>query len=53
MLTLLTPFLKGVSAKSLGIGDEDDVGNVQCPDPSEPYTSRGIVVFELKREKIN
>jgi hypothetical protein len=51
--TLLTPFLKGVSAKSLGIGEEDDVGYVQCPDPGEPYTSGGTVVFELKREKID
>jgi len=53
MLTLLTPFLKGVSAKSLGIGEKDDVGYVQCTDPGEPYTSGGTVVFELKREKID
>jgi uncharacterized repeat protein (TIGR04076 family) len=53
MFTLLTPFLKGVSAKSLGIGEKDDVGYVQCPDPGEPYTSGGTVVFELKREKID
>jgi len=53
MLTLLLPFLKGVSAKVLGIGEEDDVGHVQCPDPGEPYTSGGTVVFELKREKID
>ena len=35
MLTLLTPFIKGVSAKVLGIGREDDVGYVQCPDPGK------------------
>jgi hypothetical protein len=35
MLTLLSPFLKGVSAKVLGIGEQDDVGYVQCPDPEE------------------
>ena len=52
MLTLLSPFLKGVSAKLLGIGMEDDVGYVQCPDPGEPYTCGGTVVFELKRDKI-
>ncbi|RLG83519.1 MAG: TIGR04076 family protein [Thermoprotei archaeon] len=51
MLTLLSPFLKGVSAKTLGIGAEDDVGYVQCPDPGEPYTCGGTVVFELRREK--
>lgn len=52
MLTLLSPFLKGVSAKVLGIGVEDDVGYVQCPDPGEPYTCGGTVIFELRREKL-
>ena len=49
MLTLLSPFLKGISAQDLGIGEEDDVGYVQCPDPGEPYTCGGTVVFELRR----
>jgi uncharacterized repeat protein (TIGR04076 family) len=49
MLTLLSPFLKGVSTKTLGIGDEDDVGYVQCPDPGRPYTCGGTVVFRLLR----
>ena len=53
MLTLLTPFLKGVSARAPGIGKEDDVGYVQCPDPGEPYTCGGTVVFELRREKLS
>ena len=52
MLTLLTPFLKGVSAKVLGVGKEDDLGYVQCPDPGKPYTSGGTVVFELRREVV-
>ena len=51
MLTLLMPFLKGVSAKALGIGTEDNVGYVQCPDPGKPYTCGGTVVFELRRDK--
>jgi len=49
MLTLLSPFTKGVSAKELGIGSEDDIGYVQCPDPGKPYTCGGTVVFELRR----
>lgn len=49
--SLLLPFLKGVSARELGIGMEDDVGYVQCPDPGQPYTTGGTVVFELRREK--
>lgn len=52
MLTILTPFLKGVSAKALGIGGEDNVGYLQCPDPGQPYTRGGTVVFELRRERI-
>jgi uncharacterized repeat protein (TIGR04076 family) len=52
MLTLLMPFLKGVSAKVLGIGKENDVGYVQCPDPRVPYTCGGTVIFELRRESI-
>jgi len=32
MLTLLSLLLKGVSAKILGIGEQDDIGRVQCPD---------------------
>ncbi|MEM4436790.1 MAG: hypothetical protein QXO22_07600 [Thermosphaera sp.] len=31
MSSLLLPLLKGVSARELGIGTEDDVGYVQCP----------------------
>ncbi|MBO3798465.1 MAG: TIGR04076 family protein [Thermoproteota archaeon] len=52
MATLLMPFAKGVSARELGIGNIDDIGYVQCPDPAKPYTEGGTVVFELKREKL-
>jgi len=52
MLTLLSPFLKGVSARELGIGSEDDVGYLQCPDPGKPYTCGGTVVFELRRRQV-
>jgi uncharacterized repeat protein (TIGR04076 family) len=46
MLTLLSPLLKGVSARVLGIGEQDGVGYVQCPDLEKPYTCR-----ELKSRK--
>lgn len=52
MATLLVPLAKGISAKELGIGNTDDTGYVQCPDPGKPYTEGGTVVFELNREKI-
>jgi uncharacterized repeat protein (TIGR04076 family) len=51
MLTLPVPLLKGAPATALGIGKEDSVGYAQCPDPGEPYTCGGTVIFELKREK--
>ena len=38
MLTLLTPLLKGVSARALGIGREDNVGYVRRPGPGKPHT---------------
>jgi len=52
MLTLLMPFIKGTPAKTLGIGEEDDIGYIQCPDPGKPYTKGGTVIFELRRERI-
>ncbi len=50
MMSLLSPFIHGVSAKDLGIGDRDDVGFLQCPDPGKPYTCGGTVVFRLSRK---
>ncbi|MCC6005120.1 MAG: TIGR04076 family protein [Thermofilum sp.] len=52
MLTLLAPLLKGAPATALGIGKEEDTGYAHCPDPGEPYTCGGTVIFELKSEKM-
>ena len=49
MISLLSPFIHGVSAKLLGIGDRDDEGYIQCPDPGKPYTCRATVIFRVKR----
>jgi uncharacterized repeat protein (TIGR04076 family) len=35
MLTLLSPLLKGVSARVLCRGEQNDVGYVQCQDPGK------------------
>lgn len=51
MVALLSPFIHGVSAKLLGIGDKDDEGYVQCPDPGKPYTCGATVVFKVRRLK--
>lgn len=52
MLTLLSAFVHGSSAVDLGIGHEEDVGYLECPDPGPPYTEGGTVLFELRREKV-
>ena len=49
MTSLLSPFIHGVSAMLLGIGEHDDEGYLQCPDPGKPYTCGGTVVFRVKR----
>ena len=51
MMSLLSPFIHGVSAKLLGIGDREDEGYIQCPDPGKPYTCGATVVFRVKRGK--
>ena len=50
MISLLSPFLHGSSAVELGMGQTEDKGYVQCPDPGEPHTQGGTVIFELSRE---
>lgn len=50
--TLLSAFMHGVSAVELGIGNREDVGYLQCPDPGTLYTKGGTVVFELRREPL-
>jgi uncharacterized repeat protein (TIGR04076 family) len=52
MMTALGPFSKGVSARDLGFGKEENLAYVQCPDPGEPYTCGGTVTFRLEREEI-
>ncbi|KXB02072.1 hypothetical protein AKJ44_01455 [candidate division MSBL1 archaeon SCGC-AAA261F17] len=49
MTTFLTAFSHGVSAQRLGLGKQDDVAYVQCPDPGPPCTGGGTVLFKLER----
>jgi len=46
-------FYQGVLARVLGMGKEDDIGYIQCPDPGRPYTEGGTIIFQLKRELIS
>ncbi len=50
--SLLSAFSHGASARDLGIGEKDDVGYLQCPDPGPPHTKGGTVLFELIREGV-
>lgn len=50
MTSLVSPFLHGSSAVELGIGQKENTGYMQCPDPGQPYTQGGTVIFELSRE---
>jgi len=38
----------GVSPEKLGLTKEGDSAYIQCPDPGEPYTERGTVIFEVE-----
>lgn len=48
-LPFLAALSKGVSAKSLGLS-EDDKGSayVRCPDPGPPRTGGGTVTFRIR-----
>jgi uncharacterized repeat protein (TIGR04076 family) len=49
MTTLLSAVLYGTSALELGMGSEEDVDYLQCPDPGPPYTKGETFLFKLKR----
>jgi uncharacterized repeat protein (TIGR04076 family) len=49
LLSLLSAFAHGASARDLGVGSSYDEGYLQCPDPGKPYTCGGTVIFRLKR----
>lgn len=49
--SLLSAFSHGTSARDLGIGKEENIGYLQCPDPGPPHTCGGTVLFELRRKK--
>ena len=42
---------EGVDPMMLGLAKEGDKAFIHCPDPGEPYTDGGEVIFEVKRLK--
>lgn len=48
MSTLLSAFAHGCSAIDLGIGSDENVGFLQCPDPGI-CNGGGTVIFEIRK----
>lgn len=40
---------EGVEPEKLGLTKEGNKAYIHCPDPGEPYTDGGSVVFEVER----
>ena len=40
---------EGISPEKLGLTKEGSKAYIHCPDPGEPYTDGGRVVFEVER----
>ncbi len=40
---------EGVDPEKLGLSHEGGKAFIHCPDPGEPYTSGGEVIFEVER----
>jgi uncharacterized repeat protein (TIGR04076 family) len=42
---------EGVPPEKLGLAKKGDKAYVQCPDPADPYTYGGTVIFEIGIER--
>jgi uncharacterized repeat protein (TIGR04076 family) len=42
---------EGVDPVKLGLAKEGKCAYINCPDPCEPYTSGGRVVFQMERKE--
>lgn len=40
---------EGIDPGKLGLSKKSDFAYIHCPDPGEPYTHGGEVVFEIER----
>lgn len=40
---------EGIAPEKLGLTKKGGLAYIHCPDPGEPYTNGGSVVFEVKR----
>jgi len=51
ILHYIVALREGVDPVKLGLAKKGDKAYIQCPDPGEPYTGGGTVVFEVTCEK--
>ncbi|UCF07756.1 MAG: TIGR04076 family protein [Thermoplasmata archaeon] len=47
ILHYATALREGVSPESLGLAKKGDRAYIHCPDPGDPYTGGGEVIFEV------
>ena len=40
---------EGADPRELGLAKEGEAAFVQCPDPGEPYTNGGTVIFKIEK----
>ncbi len=50
LLHYVTALRDGIDPVKLGLAKKGRKAYIQCPDPGEPYTSGGTVIFEIERE---
>jgi uncharacterized repeat protein (TIGR04076 family) len=50
ILHYITALREGADAIKLGLSKEKGKAYINCPDPGEPYTKGGSVVFEISLE---
>ena len=50
LLHYVVPLRDGISPVKLGLSKEEDCAYLRCPDPGEPYTPGGSVVFKIIKE---
>jgi uncharacterized repeat protein (TIGR04076 family) len=49
ILHYLVAFREGADPVELGLAKKGEKAYIHCPDPGEPYTEGGEVIFEIER----
>ncbi len=49
LLPFLSSLSRGIPPGELGLAKCDECGHVQCPDPGQPHTNGGTVIFRICR----